>query len=65
MTDLREIQVLENSFELAETMAQNEQMTKANKHLIYFGLTVSVLLIVTIIFIVKNKPSEDPAREDT
>ncbi len=63
MIDSREIQVLDNSFELSETIAQNEQLIKTNRQLIYFGLTVALLLTGAILFIVNNKPREDSAKE--
>ena len=59
MIDSREIQVLDNSFELSETIAENEQLTKINKQLIYFTLVASLLLVGITFYFVKDKPSDE------
>ncbi len=63
MIDSREIQVLDNSFELSETIALNEQLTKTNKQLIYFTLVASLLFVGITFFLVKDKTSKDSSKE--
>ncbi len=62
MIDSREIQVLDNSFELSETIAENEQLTKINKQLIYFTLVASLLLVGITFYFVKDKPSDESSQ---
>ena len=64
MKDIRELQVLDNSFELSETIGQNEELTISNRQLMYIGLALTSLLVGTILFIINNKPTEDSAKKN-
>lgn len=59
MIDFREIQVIDNSFELTETIVQNEQLIKDNRQLINLGLTICIILLGTVVFFSYKKYAED------
>ncbi len=54
MLDLREIQLLDNNFELTETIAQNEELAKDNKHLLYISIAGGLLIIGLSIYLAKK-----------
>jgi len=54
MTDLREVQLMDNTFELTNTIVENEDLTKRNNHLFYLVLTSSILLIVASLYFSKK-----------
>ncbi|TGV03399.1 hypothetical protein [Flavivirga rizhaonensis] len=59
MIDFREIQVVDNTFELTNTIAQNEELTKNNKHLFYLVLASTLVLIVASLYFSKKNYTED------
>lgn len=63
MKDFSEIKVLDKSFELNETIAQNERLTKTNNWFFYGGLISILLLAGTILFIANNKPPIYPSKK--
>ncbi len=59
MIDFREIQIVDKSFELTETIAQNEALTKKNNQLFYLVLASSLLIIGASIYFYKQSFNDD------
>lgn len=59
MIDFREIQVVDNTFEVTNTIAQNEELTKKNKHLFYLILASTLVIIAASLYFSKKYHAED------
>ena len=58
MIDCRDIQILDSSFDLTNTVAQNTELKKENKLLIYIGLSALILLIGMGIYLIKEEKNK-------
>lgn len=59
MIDCREIQILDSSFDLTNTVAQNTELKKENKLLVYIGLSTLMLLIGLSIYLMKEEKNKN------
>ena len=58
MIDCRDIQILDSSFDLTNTVAQNTELKKENKFLVYIGLSDLILLIGMGIYLIKEEKNK-------
>ncbi len=63
MIDCREIQILDSSFDLTNTVAQNTELKKENKLLVYIGLSALILLIGMGIYLIKEEKNKKLDRQ--
>jgi len=63
MIDCREIQILDSSFDLTNTVDQNTELKKENKLLIYLGLSALILLIGMGIYLMKEEKNKKLDRQ--
>lgn len=59
MIDFRDIQVVENTFEVTGAIAKNKELTKNNKLLFYLVLASSLLLVIASLYFSKKINTED------
>lgn len=63
MIDCREIQILDSSFDLTNTVAHNTELKKENRLLVYIGLSALILLIGMGIYLIKEEKNKKLDRQ--
>ncbi len=59
MIDFRDIQVVDNTFELTETITENQELAKNNRHLFYLVIVSAITLITASLYFSKKEHVED------
>ena len=63
MIDCRNIQTLDSSFDLTNTVAQNTELKKENKLLVYIGLSALIFLTGVGIYLIKEEKNKRLIRQ--
>lgn len=63
MIDCREIQIVDNTFDLKNTVAQNQELKNDNKFLYWLAISAGLLIIGVSIYLAKEKNSENHKKQ--
>lgn len=59
MIDFREIQIVDNSFELTQAIAKNQEVKKNNNYLKYLAVASGILVAGVAIYLAYQKSQEN------